>query len=115
MGSVYNPLTAPSYIAGTITLAPGVVTDLLTVIIAQLEPNCPGAALMVNIQSDTDNVYIGRWNQLKGALSASNYGYKLDADGNSYRSSAGAGNSASVADIHLLCAGEAVLHVEIYS
>ena len=115
MGSAYNPLVAPSYIAGTITLSGGVVSNLLDLVKAQLEPNCPGAALMVTLTSDTDNVYVGRYNQIAGALAATNYGYLLMSGGSAYKSSAGAGNSAPIADIQLLCAAGATLHIEIYS
>ena len=115
MGSTYNPLNAPSYIAGTLTLSAGTVAFLIDLIKAQLEPNCPGAALMVNLTSDTDAVYVGASNRIAGALSAANYGYKLDGGGSSYKCSTGAGNSAPIADIQLLCASQATLHVEIFS
>jgi hypothetical protein len=117
MGSTYNPLMALGYTAGTILIAGvniGVPVFLLDLIKAQLEPNCPGAALLVLISSDTDNVYVGASSKLGGALSASNYGYLLTSGGSSYRSSAGAGNSAPIADLQLFCVGAATLHVEIY-
>ena len=115
MGSTYNPLNAPGYVAGTLTLSAGAVTNLLDLIKAQLEPNCPGAAIMVNLTSDTDLVYVGASSRIAGALSATNYGYLLASGGSVYKCSAGAGNSAPIANIQLLCAAGATLHVEVYS
>ena len=118
MGSTYNPLTAPSYIAGTLTISGaqiGVPQYLLALIQAQLEPNCPGAALLVTVCSDTNSVLIGASSRIAGALSATNYGYALQAGGSSYRFTGGAGNSAPIADLQVFCATAATLHVEIYS
>lgn len=121
MGLSYNPLNAPGYIAGTITISGGqigVPQSLLSLIRAQLEANCPGTALMVQIMADAANaaaVFVGASSNIGGALSATNYGYALTGGGSSYKTSAGAGNSAPIADIQVFCAAAAILHVEIYS
>jgi hypothetical protein len=76
-----SPLFPAGYVAGTITISAGqanVPQNLLTLIQAQLDANCPGAGQEVTIQTDTSGaVYVGEPN-LIGALSTSNYGYVLD-------------------------------------
>lgn len=119
MGSSYNPLVAPGYIAGTITITGAQISvpqSFLALIQAQLEANCPGAALYVNLYADSANtksVKVGAPSGIGGALSDTNYGYALAAGGSAYKWSTGAGISAPIADLQLFCSAEATLHVEI--
>lgn len=125
MGSSYNPLSAPAYIAGTISLSGGQVSTPLTVLSlvqAQLEANCPGACLSLLIQADNGNnsshtLKIGAPSTLGGALSDTNYGVELvaTAPGNIYyRSSAGSGISVDIGNLQVFISQAGKFHVEIY-
>lgn len=117
MSTTANPLVAPAYTAGTITITGGVVTNLLAAIQAQLEPNQSGAALGITLTADQSNagiVYVGAASTLGGPLTSTNYGYSLNPTGSSYRNTPGAGFSAPVGQIQLLSPSNATLHVEIY-
>lgn len=119
--SSYNPLVSPEYIAGTITISGGqigVVQNLLALIIAQLEPNCRGAGLFVNLQADpanTTDVLIGCATKLGGALSTTNFGFALTAGDQSYRNTSGGGISAPIGCLQILSAAAASVHVEIFT
>lgn len=117
MSASANPLAAPAYTAGTITILAGVVSNLLAVIQAQLEPNQSGGALGITLTADQGNggtVYVGAASTLGGALTATNYGYSLSPTGSGYRNTPGAGFSAPVGQIQLYSPSNATLHVEIY-
>lgn len=117
MSASANPLVAPAYTAGTISISAGKVSNLLAVIQAQLEPNQSGGALGITITADQANagtVYVGAASTLGGPLSAVNYGYALNPTGQSYRNTPGAGFAAPVGQIQLLSPQSAILHVEIY-
>lgn len=116
-----NPLLPSGMVAGTIAISSqqaGVPQSLLTLMQAQLDPNCPGAGQEVTIQADNSGaVYIGRPNQM-GALSTSNYGYLLVA-GTSALIPGGAisfqtsfpGNNAPVGDLQVLMSASGTFHV----
>jgi hypothetical protein len=67
------------YVAGVITLAnANQAYNILALIRAQIDPNCPGAARSFNLYAAHANsalVYIG-----SGVVSATNYAYVLNAD-----------------------------------
>jgi hypothetical protein len=67
------------YVAGVITLAnANQAYNILMLIRAQIDPNCPGAARSFNLYAAHANsalVYIG-----SGAVSSANYAYVLNAD-----------------------------------
>ncbi|HYT08994.1 MAG TPA: hypothetical protein VEL77_15220 [Rugosimonospora sp.] len=121
MGSAYNPLQAPEYIAGTITVSGGqigVPQNLLALAIAQLEPNTPGAGLYFNLQADSANtvsVKIGCPTKIAGALSDTNYGFELVPGGSSYRNSSGGGISAPIGPIQIFASAAATLHLELWA
>ena len=77
------PLFTAPFVAGTITIsgtAIGVPQNLLALIQAQLDPNCPGTGYEVIIQADNSGpVYVGAQSPIKGPLSTTNYGYLLAA------------------------------------
>ncbi len=117
MGSSYNPLVAPAYTAGTITFAGGSAQSLLTLIKAQLEPNCPGAALMVTVQNDSNSasVFVGAPSALGGALTNTNYGQEVQAGGSIYNNSSGAANAAPLAALQVYSVGSGTIHVQVWS
>lgn len=62
------PLIPSGYVAGTITISAlqaGVPQQLLTLIQAQLDANCPGAGQEVTIQVDATALYVGRQVRLR--------------------------------------------------
>jgi hypothetical protein len=79
------PLLPPSYIAGTITISASQAStpqELLTLIQAQLDANCPGVCRALSLQIDTTVLYGGCQSQggtggTSTALSTSNYGWEL--------------------------------------
>lgn len=116
-------LFAASMVSGTLTLATANTPyNLLTLIQAQLDPNCPGAGYEVNIQADsTGPVYVGRPNPVVGALSTSNYGYVLDkaqsgfvgGSARTYRSSF-PGSHSPIGDLWVMgTAANTTIHVEV--
>lgn len=111
------PLFPAGYVAGTITIGAGQAgtpQQLLALIQAQLDANCPGAGYEVTIQTDATGIlYVGRTN-LVGDLSASNYGYALPLGGASrtYRSGF-PGSHSSVGDLMVFMASAGTFHVEL--
>lgn len=117
------PIVPSGLVAGTITISAqqaGTPQQLLALIQAQLDPNCPGAGQEVTLLADSSGpLYIGRAN-LVGPLSASNYGYLLAAGtspvipggGISFQTSF-PGNSAPVGDLQVLMTGAGTFHVII--
>ena len=112
-------LFASTYVAGTITISAGQAgtpQNLLLLIQAQLDAQCPGAAQEVTIQTDASgSLYVGRYN-LVGALSTTNYGYLLSSGSpgasRTYRSSF-PGNNSPVGDLWVLMTGAGTFHVEV--
>ena len=116
-----TPLYPHTYVAGTITLAAGNTPyNLLALIQAQLDANCPGASYEVTIQADSSNpVYVGTSN-LIGALSTSNYGYVLDKAQSGFVAGASRtyrsgfpGSHSAVGDLWVLMGGANTFHVEV--
>jgi hypothetical protein len=111
------------YVAGTITISAGQANtpqQLLTLIQAQLDPNCPGAGQEVTLQTDSSGaVYVGEQN-LVGALSTTNYGYCLDkaqtgfvgGASRTYRTSF-PGSHSPVGDLSVLMITSGTFHVEV--
>jgi hypothetical protein len=112
------PLFPAGYVAGTITIGAGQAgtpQQLLALIQAQLDPNCPGAGQEVTLQSDsTGALYIGRASSLAGALSATNFGYVLPAgiSSRTYRTSF-PGSHSPVGDLQVFMASTGTFHVEV--
>jgi hypothetical protein len=105
-----------AYIAGTINVTAGSVQNLLTLIQAQLTPDCPGAAAEFQIQADTANtgtVEFGAASSIAGALSATNYGYSLAANAIRLYRSTYPGASSPIGDVQVFSAAAAILHVEV--
>lgn len=86
--------------------------QLLALIQAQLDPNCPGAARAFEIQAAAATIYIGRQN-LAGALSPSNYGYELVAGANKSYGSSFPGSNAPVGDLQVYMAAAGTFNVEV--
>jgi len=106
-----------SYVAGSVTIAAGVVSNLLDLIQQQLTPNCPGSAMELTIWADPGNsgsITVGAANTLNGPLSASNYAYRLTPTGQPrvYRSTF-PGNSTPLGELQVLATNQAILHVEV--
>lgn len=114
-----SPLYPAGYVAGTITFAGSAPLQLLALIQAQLDANCPGAGREVTIQADASGpVYVGEANKI-GALSTTNYGYVLDAASGSlagasrtYRTTF-PGTHSPVGDLMVLMADGQTFHVEV--
>ena len=117
------PLFAAGYVAGTITISAqqaGVPQQLLALVQAQLDPNCPGAGQEVTLQTDSSGaLYVGEQNKA-GALSTTNYGYVLDAAqtglvagaSRTYRTSF-PGAHSPVGDLSVLMTAAGTFHVEV--
>jgi hypothetical protein len=76
------PLQPPAYIAGTITISAAQANtpqQLLALIQAQLDANCPGVCRAMSVQIDNTVLYGGCQSQggTSTALSTSNYGWEL--------------------------------------
>jgi hypothetical protein len=113
-----HPLFPAGYVAGTITISAaqaGAPQQLLALIQAQLDPNCPGAGQEVTIQSDSSGaLYIGRQSKLGGALSATNFGYVLGpgVGSRTYRTSF-PGSHSPVGDLQVFMVATGTFHVEV--
>lgn len=112
-----NPTVPAPYVAGTITVPSGTVSNVLALVQAQLAPNCPGTAVEFQIAADAanaQNVYVGAASQLGGPLSATNWAYILTPGGTArgYRSSY-PGTSTPLGEIQVLSTASAILHVEV--
>jgi len=110
------PIVPSGLVAGTITIsadAAGTPQNLLSLIQAQIDPNCPSAR-EVNIQSDASGtVYFGAPSPLGGALSPTNYGFALPPTASrTYRSSF-PGMNVSVGDLWVLMSAAGTFHVEV--
>jgi hypothetical protein len=118
VSALAKPHTPPAYVAGRVTLTAGQVTNLLALVQAQLEPNCPGAAVEVAVTADANNggnVVVGAASRLGGPLSASNWGFALlPGDVRVYQSNF-PGSSTPLGAIQVLATGAATLHVEVVS
>lgn len=106
-----------SYVGGSLTLTAGVVSNLLQLIQTQLDPNCPTSALELQLTADASNagaISVGQYSKLQGALSATNFAYKLvpTSPPRIYRSSY-PGTSTPLGDLQVMAAGDAILHVEV--
>jgi hypothetical protein len=109
----------PSYVAGAITVPAGVVSNLLSLIQAQIAPNCPGTATEFLIAADAGNagaVSVGAASLVSGALSSTNYAYRLTpaSPPRVYRSTY-PGSNTLIGEMQVLSAAAAVLHVEVCS
>ncbi len=109
------PLFPAGYVAGTITISAGQANSpqqLLALIQAQLDPNCPGAGQEVTIQAESLTVYVGRTNKV-GDLSNTNYGYQLTAGSSrTYRATSLPGAWSPVGDLQVYMAA-GTFHVEV--
>lgn len=119
-----SPLFPAGYVAGTITISAGqanVPQQLLALIQAQLDPNCPGAGQEVTLQTDTSGaLFVGEQNSA-GPLSTTNYGYVLDKSqvagylagaSRTYRTTF-PGTHSPVGDLMVLMAAAGTFHVEV--
>jgi len=122
MGAVGTgfPLYPAGYVSGTITLPDGNPHNLLALVQAQLDPNCPGAGQEVTLQADsTGPLYVGAPNTI-GALATTNYGYVLDkaqagfvaGASRTYRTTF-PGNHSPVGDLWVLGTTNMTFHVEV--
>lgn len=107
----------PSYVAGVVELNAGKVTNLLDAIQDQLQPNCPGTAVEMQIWADSGNmgsVIVGAASHLKGPLSQDNWAYKLTASSppRVYRSTY-PGSSVPIGDLQLLSPSGGKIHIEV--
>lgn len=114
-----DPTVPSGYIGGSLTLSAGVSAYLLALIQAQLDPHCPGAAMEVNLFSDStnsssDTVKVGSVQVTDGAdVDDTHFGYALSPGGSrNYRTSY-PGASSPVARLKVYCKSSAKLHVEI--
>ncbi len=118
-----SPLFPSGYVAGTITISAGQANapqNLLTLIQAQLDANCPGAGREVTLQTDSSGVlYVGETN-LIGDLSTTNYGYALDKAQTGFTAGASRtyrttfpGTHSPVGDLMVLMAASGTFHVEV--
>ena len=118
-----SPLFPAGYVAGTITISAGqanVPQQLLALIQAQLDPNCPGAGQEVTLQTDTSGaLYVGEQNST-GPLSTTNYGYVLDKGQTGFVAGASRtyrttfpGTHSPVGDLMVLMAASGTFHVEV--
>lgn len=112
-----TPSVPAPYVGGTITLAPGVVTNLLDLIQNNLQRNCPGSATELQLWADASNfgaINVGSYSQLGGALSVDNYAYQLTpASGPRIYRSTYPGSSVPIGDLQVMAASAAKLHVEV--
>ncbi|SRR6266478_6034045 len=109
------PLFPAGYTAGTITISAGQANtplQLLALIQAQLDPNCPGAGEEVTIQAESVTLYIGRESKLGGPLSSSNYGYLLTGGSSRTYRSGFPGAHSPVGDLQVYMAA-GTFHVEV--
>ena len=111
-----RPSVPSPYVAGRIGVPAGTPVNLLGLIQAQLDPNCPGTAVELQIVADRANtvpVYVGAYSRLAGPLSASNWGSELLAgDGRVYASTY-PGSSVPLGQLQVFAAAQAWLHVEV--
>ena len=112
-----SPLFPTGYIAGTITISAGQANapqQLLALIQAQLDGNCPGAGYEVNLQADSSGaLYVGRQSTIAGALSTTNYGYVLPVGASRTYRSGFPGSHSPVGDLQVLMAAAGTFHVEV--
>lgn len=112
------PLFPAGLVAGTITITGGqigVPQQLLALIQAQLDANCPGAGQEVVIQNDIAgvNLYIGRSSTIKGDMSTSNYGMLLTAGQTYTFRTSFPGSHSPVGDLQVFASASATFHVVI--
>lgn len=106
------PLFPDGYVAGTITIPDSNPAQLLTLIQAQIAPNCPGAGQEVTLQATSGPLYVGRTNKI-GDLSTTNYGYVLAAgESRTYRSG-WQGFKSPIGDLMVLMTGGGTFSVEV--
>lgn len=112
-----SPLYPAGYVAGTITISPaqaGVPQQLLALVQAQLDPNCPGAGQEVQLQADASGtLYIGEASPLGGALSTTNYGYLLTSGSSRIYRTTFPGRHSPVGDLQVLMTLSGTFHVEV--
>ena len=105
------------YVAGTITLRPGEVSNLLELIQEQLAENCPGSAAELKIWAGPGNmgsVSIGAASFKGGPLSQTNFAYRLTPNSQPviYRSTF-PGNSTPLGELQVFATSANQLHVEV--
>ena len=111
-----TPLLPSGYVAGTITISAGqanVPQQLLALIQAQLDLNCPGAGQEVTIQATSASLYVGRESPLAGPLSSSNYGYVLVAGASRTYRTTFPGAHSPVGDLQVLMTATGTFQVEV--
>jgi hypothetical protein len=108
-----SPLFPAGYVGGMITLSDSNPQQLLALIQAQLDPNCPGAGAEINLQAGSGTLFVGRSSPIAGELSPTNFGYQLFAgDSRTYRTSF-PGNHSPVGDLEVLMVGGGTFSVEV--
>jgi hypothetical protein len=118
-----SPLFPAGYVAGTIAIGAGQAgapQQLLALVQAQLDPNCPGAGQEVTLQTDSSGaLYVGEPNAV-GPLSTTNYGYCLDAAQSGFVAGASRtyrtafpGSHSPVGSLSVLMTGAGTFHVEV--
>ena len=110
-----TPSIPAPYVPGSVYVPAGEVWSLLLLIQKQLSPNCPGSSVEFALSAD-DEILVGGASQIGGALSATNYAYKLTADSppRIYRSTYPGGNTP-VGSLQVLAPAGGYLHVEVQS
>lgn len=118
-----SPLLPSGYVSGTITISSGQAGTpqaLLTLIQAQLDPNCKGVGREVTLQTDSSGpLYVGSPNNV-GALSTTNYGYVLDKAQSGFLAGASRtyrtqfpGEASPVESLSVLMTATGTFHVEV--
>ena len=111
--------TPAPYVSGTVTITAGAAVNLYNLVLAQLDPNCPGAGHVSFFYGDTLNsnahtIKFGYLSPIKGDVSDTNYGFEIGpgASKNYFASILGA--NAPLSRIRVFVSTtNATLHVEI--
>lgn len=109
--------TAAPYVAGSVTVPSGVVSNLLVLIRDQVQSNTPGSAAELRLEPGPANgvpIYFGVAGDLAGPLSATNYGFQLAATSPSrvYQSTF-PGSPTPLGLLQVFATATALLHVEV--
>jgi hypothetical protein len=100
-----------------VVCSPGNVVDLIDLIRAQIDSNCPGSAAYFRVHADTNNsgpVYFGIAGNRSGVLSTTNYGYLLESNSPAViYTSTYPGSPTPLGTLQVLSALANRLHVEV--
>lgn len=108
------------YVGGSITITANTVSNLINLIQAQLDKNCPACPAELNLYADDANttpIYGGALSPIGGALSAANYAWKISPLGlsnNRYTIGGYPGSNVMLGRLFVLSTATAVLHVEVW-